>query len=492
MKKYIFLFAVMFLCGCASQNNTQIQEKTAVEPVTETTVETTTEKKKNFLVYSVTENKVELKLNKKVVQTIELDYSPIREYISADDFDFDGYTDIFIPSEHSGISGTYYRYNPETEQFEEWDELNEFGYKLTVTPDNTLTDTSYSEYSDYYTTYKWNNDILEPVTLLERYLTYSDIIEDFYEYQPDGSKILMERAYVNPKNNAQYKTLGRDEVIYFEVTENSVNAMRDGKVLQSFENNTIYNHSLSGERHIPPEKYLDTSDFDYDGYEDLFIPETADKGTYYRFNPDTEQFEDWDELNKIGSPMYIQNKNDRHLRQYNIQDSETFLYEWNGDKLLLSQREFTKDDGQSYVEYFDSDGNPVNRKKIVSDYYKSKASSVEHTDFDFDGYDDLYIPDSDRLHGTYYRYVPDMERFEEWEELNKIGKPLIPRPSVSLKTLLQKDDDGRTFIYKWKNDSIIMIERCETVYDEENNPIKIWYTIDENGNETLSDESGGD
>ena len=149
MKKYIFLFAVMFLCGCASQNNTQIQEKTAVEPVTETTVETTTEKKKNFLVYSVTENKVELKLNKKVVQTIELDYSPIREYISADDFDFDGYTDIFIPSEHSGISGTYYRYNPETEQFEEWDELNEFGYKLTVTPDNTLTDTSYSEYSDY-------------------------------------------------------------------------------------------------------------------------------------------------------------------------------------------------------------------------------------------------------------------------------------------------------------------------------------------------------
>ncbi|MDE6665082.1 MAG: hypothetical protein K2K14_02685 [Ruminococcus sp.] len=298
MKKYIFLLAVLFLSGCASENNMEIptvtntSTETVQSVISETiTAETTTKPKANHLVYSVTENKVELKLNKKVVQTLEFDYSPIRKYISAEDFDFDGYKDIFIPFEHSGISGTYYHYNPETEHFDEWDELNKIGYKLTVNTDNTLTITSYFEYGDISTKYQWNGDSLEPIALIDYHYSKNGYINDLYEYQPDGSKILVERTYINSKNNAKYKTLGRDEVIYFEVTENSVNAMRDGKVIQSFENNTLYEHSLSGERHTPPEKYLDTSDFDYDGYEDLFIPETADKGTYYRFNPDTERFD---------------------------------------------------------------------------------------------------------------------------------------------------------------------------------------------------------
>lgn len=360
MKKYLLLCTI-FLCGCASQNNTQIPETTAVESITETTAETTnvepttettTEKKKNFLVYSVTENKVDLKLNKKTVQTIELDYCPIRDYISAEDFDFDGYTDIFIPAERSGISGKYYHYNPDTEHFNEWDELNEFGYKLTVTPDNTLTTTSYLEHGNVIKKYQWNGNSLEPVSLIDCHYSKNGYINDLYEYQPDGSKILVERTYINPKNNAKYKTLGRDEVIYFEVTENSVNAMRDGKVLQSFENNTLYEHSLSGERHTPPEKYLDTSDFDYDGYEDLFIPETADKGTYYRFNPDTERFDKWDELNKTGDTFFMESDDENYLRSmvyYKDNTYETLVREWQNGKLVTHHRETTyKNDKKPY------------------------------------------------------------------------------------------------------------------------------------------------
>ncbi|MDE6780128.1 MAG: hypothetical protein K2J40_01530 [Ruminococcus sp.] len=413
MRKYLLL-CMVFLFGC-TEKNTQIPETpatTAVQTTAETTAEpvteATTERKKNFLVYSVTENKVDLKLNKKIVQTIELDYCPIRDWISAEDFDFDGYTDIFIPSEYSGTSGTYYHYNPDTEHFDEWEEVNKTGCILTVNSDNTLTSTSYSEYGDISRIYQWNGDSLELSELLDCYGSKNGYINDLYEYQPDGSKILVERAYINSKNNARYKTLGRDEVIYFEVTENSVNAMRDGTIIQSFENNTIYNHSLSGERHTPPEKYLDTSDFDYDGYEDLFIPETADKGTYYRFNPDTERFDKWDELNKTGDIFFMEPDDENYLRSIIYKDGtyyETLVREWQNGKLVPHHREVPYK--YYYRDYIDMDGVIFRRD------YNCRKISVDDVDFDFDGYNDLYIPDYDEEKGTYYRYNPDTEKLDE-------------------------------------------------------------------------------
>lgn len=77
-----------------------------------------------------------------------------------------------------------------------------------------------------------------------------------------------------------------------------------------------------------------------------------------------------------------------------------------------------------------------------------------------------------------------MEQFEEWDELNKIGKLLTVGMSQNVKIgqILSLDtDDGQTFIYKWNGDRLNLVERCET--DTDNN--KIWYYIDENGNEFL-------
>lgn len=496
MKKYIFLLAVLFLSGCASESNTEIPsadtnviketQQTTISETINTETTTTTRPKSNYLVYSVTENKVDLKLNKKVVQTIELDYRPIRDYISAQDFDFDGYTDIFIPSERSGLSGTYYHYNPETEQFEEWDELNKIGYRLTAEQDNTLTTTSYLEYGNFSKKYKWNGDLLESVAIVDYYYSKNGYINDLYEYQPDGSKILVERTYINPENNAKYKTLGRDEVVYFEVTENSVNAMRDGKILQSFENNTLYERSLSGERHTTPEKYLDTSDFDYDGYEDLFIPESADKGTYYRFNPDTERFDVWDELNKTGDIFFMEPDDENYLRSIIYRDGkyyETLVREWKNGELVLHHREVPytlQQNNVQYKDYIDVNGVIFRRDR------NSQKISVDDVDFDFDGHNDLYIPDYDEEKGIYYHYNPDMEKFEEWDELNKIGRPLTVGMSqnVRIGQILSLDtDDGQRFIYKWNGDKLNLVERCET--DADNN--KIWYYIDENGNEFLSE-----
>lgn len=625
MKKYLLL-CMAFLCGCAAKNTPEIPETTesSITETTQTTTaeiptETTTRPKTNYLVYSVTENKVDLKLNKKVVQTLEFDYSPYREYISAEDFDFDGYTDIFIPSEKSAYYGTYYHYNPNTEQFEEWDELNKTGYLLEIQSDNTLLDTAYSHYGSTYTTYKWNGNILEPVTLRDCYFTYKDSIEDLYEYQPDGSKIIVERTFINPKNNARYKTLGREEIIYFEVTENSIDVMRDGKKLQSIESN-LYSQVHENEPDSQPEDFIDIFDFDFDGYDDLYIttvisknnydmiyyhfkPETEKfeewdelnninsyiytertdnkqlrtspgnekhsevivyewhdnnlvpvqrevsyttddgerykdyfdsqdnifrreqikqyefkkisvddidfdfdgyndlyipdydelHGTYYRYNPDTEQFDEWYELNKIGLPMKI----DDNRLKYHTSDlkgnAETVFYEWQDDKLIQSQRKVTynTDDGERYTDYFNSADNIIRRERTIFSEYRitsgTEKISVDDVDFDFDGYNDLYIPDYDELHGTYYHYNPETENFDEWYELNKIGRPLTVGMSSNLsigKILAQDTDNGQTFIYKWNGDKLNLVERCET--DSDNN--KIWYYIDENGNEVLRED----
>ncbi|MDE5834418.1 MAG: hypothetical protein K2H26_02740, partial [Ruminococcus sp.] len=108
MKKYFFLLIVLFLSGCTSENNT----------------DTITQSQSNYISYSVTENKIDLKLNKKVIQTLEFDHNINKDYISVEDFDFDGYMDICIQTFYDMRLYSYYHYNPDTEKFEEWDELN--------------------------------------------------------------------------------------------------------------------------------------------------------------------------------------------------------------------------------------------------------------------------------------------------------------------------------------------------------------------------------
>lgn len=119
-------------------------------------------------------------------------------------------------------------------------------------------------------------------------------------------------------------------------------------------------------------------------------------------------------------------------------------------------------------------------------YFETQQSVA--SDFDFDGYDDLYVPDYDGLHGTYYRYNPDTEHFDVWDELNKIGRLLNVGMSenVRIGRILSLDtDDSQRFIYKWNGDKLNMVERRET---DKNNNTETWYYIDENGNEILIDK----
>lgn len=389
------------LSGCSDKDKSSISsEKDVVVPatsaestsataaatalVTEATSEAVTQpeiKSTNSLTYSIDENGIQLIVDGESVQYISLGYEPDERDIVADDFDFDGYIDIFIPSnEYGGFPGTFYRYIPDTKQFEPWDELNKIGRKMTVVSESEkiLVLSEYSKTGSRHTYYKWNNDVLEKYMLKDCYFSYYEVA-DYYEYIPDGSKILIKRELRKPESNDVFKTFGRDELVYFSVNKNGIEVLCDGEVIETIEGN----------------------------YAEIYAP-------------------------------------------------------------------------------------------MAESQYYTLEDAIRERDFDFDGYFDVFIPDYIQLYpptGQYFRYNPDTGLLEEWDELNKIGKLMIPRTysDMSIGDVLEVYNwGGQTFIYKWDDDgSLKFIGRSETVIDENTNKsTTTWYIIDENGNEVLRDLSG--
>lgn len=142
----------------ATEETTALATEAPTEAVTQPEVKTT-----NALTYSIDENGIELIVDGESTQYISLGYETEKRDIVADDFDFDGYKDIFIPAkEYGGIPGTFYRYIPDSKQFEPWDELNKIGRQMTVyNGEPILVLSDYSQTGSRYTYYKWNNEVLE-------------------------------------------------------------------------------------------------------------------------------------------------------------------------------------------------------------------------------------------------------------------------------------------------------------------------------------------
>lgn len=290
-----------------------------------------------------------------------------------------------------------------------------------------------------------------------------------------------------------------------------------------------------------PEEFLTIADFNFDGYDDLFVPHGIGaanvSGKYFYMNPtrDFNPFEEWDELNKIGLLMSVDSENQvLNLSETgSAVDHEVTVYKWKTGKLHPVSHEIQYAVyNQIYIDHFEFDeaGKEtfVKRERALLDennewlgteeveFPHSYAFSVnensvdvmldgkivqtiecDHTlseknlffeDYDFDGFNDLFIL-NENSNGTYSRYVPDTGLFENWDELNKIGKFMYTGISsnVSIGRILVKNDgNDQTFIYKWNDGNLILVERSETVIDENTNEsVKKWYYIDENGNEVI-------
>ena len=146
MKRTITFVMISLLCltACSENDNSQI-DSTIEEFVTETTdyviaTEKSTTETSPYVIYEEILPPVNLELTDdglnvvnfntgKIVQTIEGDfksqieiitddvefYRRPEEYITRADYDFDGYKDLFIPTElkESARYGVYYHYNPD-------------------------------------------------------------------------------------------------------------------------------------------------------------------------------------------------------------------------------------------------------------------------------------------------------------------------------------------------------------------------------------------
>lgn len=167
-------------------------------------------KEKNFS-YKVTDlNGVEIYLDGEFYQSLDvtIDYTFLnpeykKDFVKFRDYDFDGYNDIAVTKAlATNMVCSYFRYNPDTEYFESWSELDKLHFYVQINDDKTLSVHSKASAVDADDTiYKWSGDVLVPVSKEKRYSKGKDIFVDYFEYDSNGNETLVKREkYILDEN----------------------------------------------------------------------------------------------------------------------------------------------------------------------------------------------------------------------------------------------------------------------------------------------------
>lgn len=167
-------------------------------------------KEKNFS-YKITESGgVEMYLDGKFHQSLDVTINnrildmDSRTLVRFVDYDFDGYNDIAVEERLGATNAAfrYFRYNPDTEYFESWSELDKLYFYVQINDDKTLSVHSKSSAVDAEdTTYKWSGDVLIPVSLQKRYWNDKGIFMDYIKYDDNGNETLVKREkYILDEN----------------------------------------------------------------------------------------------------------------------------------------------------------------------------------------------------------------------------------------------------------------------------------------------------
>lgn len=126
--------------------------------------------------------------------------------------------------------------------------------------------------------------------------------------------------------------------------------------------------------------------------------------------------------------------------------------------------------------------------KILEFYYTPSAEFISVADYNFDGYEDIYIPyESPPQYGTYYCYIPEKNTFEENAELNNIGVYLTINDGQILSEDRSDDLTKRFVEYKWDGAELKPIQKTETYKSSQTGEIVTdIYKYDQNGKEFLA------
>lgn len=129
--------------------------------------------------------------------------------------------------------------------------------------------------------------------------------------------------------------------------------------------------------------------------------------------------------------------------------------------------------------------------ECAESYNRDPADFIEISDFNFDGYDDMFIPDiigTPNVPGTYYYMNPTSEFncFEEWDELNEVG---FLMKADSENEVLHFSSSGSAvdhdwIIYKWESGNLQPVSR-ELQYMNVSDILIDCFEYDDTGKETL-------
>lgn len=152
MKKLILLLCIsVMLAGCGKENTESSSALETIDVVEDIT-------------FNVKGKEVEVIKGEEIIQILDCNYTSDKEKIFTEDYDFDGFDDLFVMMENGAMyaPGTYFRYNPDTEMYEKWDTLNKIARQVII--DNEQQTLKFrkndSEYWMEYLIYKWDNDNL--------------------------------------------------------------------------------------------------------------------------------------------------------------------------------------------------------------------------------------------------------------------------------------------------------------------------------------------
>ncbi|MBQ9898175.1 MAG: hypothetical protein IJM44_01810 [Ruminococcus sp.] len=142
----------------------------------------------------------------------------------------------------------------------------------------------------------------------------------------------------------------------FKVDENGVWVYYDGTTAQLLDVDTAKLLDYDGD----PAELLYHEDYNFDGWDDLFVPEIIFRpntaGEYFRFEPRLGLFVIWQELNDV-SLHAVPNESDKTLTissRANAVDHKVTTYEWIGDELsaVSWEQQYQGSDGEIYINYY--------------------------------------------------------------------------------------------------------------------------------------------